>query len=268
MARPIQDEFKSKSKWSRRGAAELLQRHGLAFDVLLRRDIASTYSACTGDVWFIPAAVQSLVWSRHAMTNERSRAPYIEECRHCMCDEHRPLDAVLKYAGRFGPDGLARSLEGYRTIFAGWRALFDPPPSSPQDLLANQKRIMDAVQTGVTPDGAKRSIHGIGPWLGFAPHKIHLIWQESWWEDASSDDMYQPLGSVAGKGIRELAKAGVIDESKARGLQLDDDENDGVSGFGTALLAHSLTRELAGEVAGTRVMHVNSGLYELGYRGN
>jgi len=266
--RPIQLEFQAKSKWSRRGAADLLHRHGHRFDEELRREyVVDAYAACEKDAWFVPAAIQALVWSRHAQPKDDAWDEYVEECRRCFADRNRRVSGVAQWAGRFGGDGLARSLDGYRDLFVGLRESFEQPMQSPGDLRKNQELIMQAVMQGIGPSGKTCNVHGIGPWLGFAPHKIHMIWMQAWWPRQDSNIVYQPLGSVASRGLRVLAKAGIINEADARELQVDDDESDGPSGFGSVVLAHGLQQSLAEEIVGGRVMHINSALYELGFRG-
>lgn len=108
-------------------------------------------------------------------------------------------------------------------------------------------------------------LHGVGPWLAFAPHKILAILRDEWWREPSLDEVVQPLGGPVMRALRILIKDGFIDTVPFAGRYKDSDEP-GIEAFGDLYLAHDAQRILA-RAAGTNVLQINGGLYQLGYRG-
>lgn len=244
--------------------AELLVRNGARFDRELREQhLVDAFELCQGNPWFVPSALLALRWSRHAMHTDTRWLDYFNVGRRYMAG-HEVLDEMRLHAGRFGPVAFTRALEGYRALFrARQRELFDRWPASPEDLLANQVALIGVFGANVL-SGDTGSTVGIGPWLGLAPHKILLIWQLDWWTDSQSDRVMQPLGSVVTRALRRLARDRVIDREAVHLLPRE--AEDRADAYGTVVIAQGIQQRLA-DLVGGRVMHVNSGLYELGYEG-
>jgi len=244
--------------------AELLMRHGARFDRELREQyLVEAFDLCRGDAWFVPAALLALRWSRHAQHTDEGWQEYFDAGRRYMGGDE-VLDEMRPHRGRFGEAAFVRAIEGYQALLrAKRRELFDRWPASPGDMRENQEALIAVFGAGVL-HGATGSTIGIGPWLGLAPHKILLIWQRDWWADPQSDRVFQPLGSVVTRALRRLARDGVVDRDEVRLLPRE--EEDRAEAYGTVAIAQGIQQRLA-DLVGGRVMHVNSGLYELGYEG-
>jgi hypothetical protein len=244
-----------------RTVGELLGRHGLEFDRLLNSMVRDSMSAAQGSPPLAIYCAEALIWTRHA---QRGDGFMRAACDYLINGTSEALELATEAAWRFGPETLGNALQAFRELLAD-AGISDLPVSIPE-LQRLQGECMNLVATAKD----NHRMRGLGPWLFLAPFKIHITYHPELWDDQDLDAATMPLGMAVGRSLKELMRGEII----AKGAVPEIDEDDYLTSgqaFLDALADVVLWQEqqrLLAEAGSSRVHHINSGLYEMGYKGN
>ena len=257
----VYDEYRRLRPKKAQSVAKFLARVGHRLDRELQASILKTKELLHHLPPLAAYCAEALVWTRHARNSNEFLATagdYITGPNEVL------LDAAEGFHGRFGPDRLRRTLQAMRDFCLVLRD--GDLPDSPSTLKRYQDDCMERVATAKST----YSLSGVGPWLFLAPFKMHVTQDEKYWDSSETNQILMPLGIQVERALRMLHADGIITDA----LPPDDygySETPGdeafLSAMGHVAEAQGVQKSLA-ELGGSYVPHINSGLYELGYRGD
>lgn len=205
---------------------------------------------------FSLAVVESLIWARYAKDKKRF---FDLALNYLRMEDDQVFKEAKNLAWRFGPESL-------KTILRSWKSLLDElrPVGLPQHFSSKElaKFQQDYVLTKANKLVGISRLSQIGPWVFCGPFKILAAYRRDLWSDPGLDDVWMSLGFQVIQGLRFLSRQGFKDIN----LELLNEEEPGlIAGLGTVVLAQKFQKKLA-DFAESRVLHINSGLFELGKR--
>lgn len=173
----------------------------------------------------------------------------------------RSLKGILKSNQRFGPERLQDAVHMWREIYCKYAVNnnIDFAVCDIKNIVAGQKDMLKIACRLLDEDEVK----GVGPWLFCFPFKTLVAYRIKLWDKRGCNDLLMPLGLEVIRGIRKIIRK-KLEYTQGYDTSLFQEEEGGLKeGMGTVYLAQGLLQKIA-LLAGSNVMHVNSGLYLLG----
>ncbi|WP_437648854.1 hypothetical protein [Sorangium sp. So ce362] len=180
-----------------------------------------------------------------------------------------PADA-MRFLDTRAPHIKMQYKRGYRpnanpiAYLESWGAVLDEPKvPAPPDGTTNAHGLVRFHQDAFTALKVldwKHERSWLGPWTFHGAFKIYVLHEQRLWSDANIDAVTMPMGGVAGgysfeAGWDVLVGLGVVSALP--------DAHTFADKMAVADQAHAEVQALAG-LAGSRAIHVNSGIYLLG----
>ncbi len=111
--------------------------------------------------------------------------------------------------------------------------------------------------------GIRKIPKGIGPWLFLGPFKLLAAWKPHYWGSMEFEHLLYPFGKeeVSALGFLKEQKADWLGNNLERILKIE--EQNFSTASATITQAQDIQKGLA-KVAGTHLLHINSGLNKLG----
>lgn len=255
------DEYNSLRPKNRQTVAGLLARRGRNFDERLRASIEGRRIALPGRPLLPVLCANALIWTHHG----KDDAEFMDHASQYFTDgDQGAAEDAADFHHRFGRESL-------ETVLHAMRQLCEQigRPEFPENLIALQQLQVQLIED-VAREKAAGRFRGLGPWLFPSPFKIFLTWNRRLWDDPDVDRVQLSLGTQVCRALRWLERDGII----SRGDYIDDDADDAdtsgskfLTQMGTVQMRHAQICDLA-KLAGTKALHINSALYELGYQGH
>ena len=202
---------------------------------------------------------EALLWADYAVPAEdfhELAADYFvtgdTECR----------DRAALLPGRFGPDRLIEGLDAFRQWYVEMSGGLASVGTSVAEWIRTQERTIKLVSR-MKREGQLR---GASVWLFSAPFKILADVNPESWTDPAIDQLLLPTGTQVEAAIEILEKDGVIERdawSKRSGGPKAKEWESFDEALGRQWARHQTQVELA-LLAGSRALHINSGLRLLG----
>lgn len=209
------------------------------------------------DNYFASAIATALTWTGHAIRHDTFFTTAVE---YLSTSNLRSLSQALGYSGRFGVNRLNDALQAWKAILDKAKGVVNTVCScSTEQLCAIQQRSFHIISELLD----QGQISGIGPWLFCAPFKIVAAHRQNLWTSESLDKVWMPLGLEVVRAVRSLIRERYPYFGGLHVDMLTEEEGGLKEGLGTVLLVQNGSKKIA-EIAKTRVLHINSGLYLFG----
>lgn len=213
------------------------------------------------DAYKIPlgylSILSSLTWPGHA----KDLNPfYTHGEKYLSSGDKNELELAVENAGRFGKDALNNTLRSwYVLIQESGFAEYDFKTLSVTEYYNVQRKVFDCLKKLIKD----KKISGIGEWFLYAPFKIFLEYRKDLWNDKQIDKVKMPIGGGVCKAIQKLIKNKNKYVSSYHSSDFKVENSRIMDNFSTAEMVHSISLQIANDLD-TRVLHVNSGLFQLG----
>jgi hypothetical protein len=239
---------------TRTGLLDGLAARGKAMNRSLATAFDSMCEEIPGELWFPLAVAYALVWSGHAVEDEDYGENAVE---YLLTGEEELLSGLAHWSGRNGGACLQSAL-------SGWRGLMEivPVPNTRTIGARELCEFQEGLLTIAGDRNIRGGLHGIGPWVFCGPFKVLALMRRDLWSDEALDELYMPLGLEVERGLGALKRQG-FGVPKALLPTRFVREGNFMGGMARLVLAQRFQQTLA-RSARMRVLHINSGLYELG----
>jgi hypothetical protein len=230
--------------------ARELAAEGRRFDEELSENVRARCSVLPVAPSFHKAIVEAARWAGWADGDEWS----VDALRYL---ETQAPHLRSQYRGYRGGGRLLPYLDTW------CRILLHPDVPSPPGATTSGHQVVRFARDALTALKQLEWQHeraGLGPWTFFGAFKIYLLHEQRLWTEPSIDAIVLPLGGGDGGhsfegGWENLRQLGFVD-ALPPGRRFEE-------GLVRTEIAHASVLRLAG-LAGTRALHVNSGIYRLG----
>jgi len=233
---------------------DLLARRGEHMSLEICSDQQDLIDIYGIDNYFAVAVANALTWTGHAIRHD---AFYASAVDYLCTGSLVSLSRAEAFSGRFGVERLNDALRSWKLSLDKMSSVIQAIHScGAEELYAIQQNCLTTISQLLD----QRQISGIGPWLFCAPFKIVAAHRRDLWSSESLDEVWMPLGLEVVRAVRNLIRSGY---TYFRGLylgMLDEEEGGLKEGLGTVLLVQNGSKKIA-QIAKTRALHINSGLY-------
>ena len=204
---------------------------------------------------FHVAILHSLHWSGHAKYNLRYFDAGLRLLSGTVIVGRVDIE---RYAWRYKNGSLSAALTTWQKILQRARTV-----NLGNCAATRISEYQDQLLTAAGPLRQTHELRGVGPWLFCGPFKIILAHRTALWKNQAIDRIRMPLGLEVIRGIRYLrrkrhAEFGTFDLNL-----LNETEGGLFEGMGTVIMVQDACQRFA-ERMGTRLLHINSGLYCVG----
>jgi hypothetical protein len=238
---------------TRERVGELLGREGRRFDVELHEILQRTRLGLPGVPELALWMAHALAWAQYAAYDD----DFMAAASDFLADgSAETLETATGFSQRFGPGRLRDALLAFRDWFTEMRRSFGAVTPDAARLKALQERSLQVVQR-LKEDGGGR---GVGLWLFAAPFKIMAVAHQGLWADEALAALLMPTGTQVNRALATLRADRVI---QIESIVLEGGEGTFEDEYANLWTLQLPQRDLA-RAAGTSVLHVNSGLYQLG----
>jgi hypothetical protein len=236
--------------------AKNLAASGNVLDFEIGRTTKQLVNTFHEDNLFLIAIAQSLTWTGHAIDKE----DYFKNTLNFLnTGAQDVLSDIAISAGRYGQEKLQATLYNWRELLAKLKLPPDLSKSSMEEIILFQ----DAAYKIACMERRKERIMGIGAWLFCAPFKIILNFRDELWKNDRIDEVLMPLGLEVVRGVKKLIKQRYSYSRFIEEGDLSETEGDIIEGLATIHIVQHLSKEIAKD-SKSIVLHINSGLWELG----
>jgi hypothetical protein len=250
----LHDDVKNAWKRGRASVAQLLAEIGERFDLDISIEVASALSFYPSDNLFHKCASEAAIWAGFVK-------PEDPDWRQ----------GAIAYLETGAPHHVAQYRKGHRAAsnpiayLDSWSVVLNHPnvPVAPtkRTTSAELVRFYQDSFSALKQAEWRKDRHWLGPWTFLGAFKIYLLHESRLWLDPAIDAIVLPMGGREDLGYSfehgwsALTKLGIV-----TGLPAGDDFDRKLA---ASQQAHAEVQSLAG-AAGTRALHLNSGIYVLG----
>jgi hypothetical protein len=247
---------KVKSSGSISEVALFLGKTGVPFNEKIYLCVKKLITSYPKIPLFTLAIVESLIWARYA----KDRKHFFDlAINYLIRGDEQIFNKINDFAWRFGPEKLKAVLES-------WKILINRLEISKILHLFSSKQLFTFQQNALNEAANLykiKKIPQIGAWIFCGPFKIISAYRKDLWNGLDLDEIWMPLGFQVVRGLRFLKQKGYDIP-----IELLKEEEPGLlEGMGTVMIAQNLQKHFA-KLAKTRLLHINSGLFQLGEEKN
>ncbi|OGU73052.1 MAG: hypothetical protein A2V93_07270 [Ignavibacteria bacterium RBG_16_34_14] len=228
---------------------------GKEMDEYISENIHWLQDKYSSSTLFHNAIIFPLTWTGHAVDSPPYHSAAIQYLKRGK-KEH--LEKAISKYGRYGEEKLHQILISWKTILEHFDD-YDFEKLKEDKFVLIQDELWKLTYKLIQ----ENKIRGIGNWILFAPFKIILAYRYRLWKNKETDKIKMPLGLEVIRGIRKLIKRKSKYVEGYDTYMFMEEEGGLVEGKAIIELVHSISKKIAGDYD-TRVIHVNSGLYQLG----
>lgn len=248
----LRDKIKSIKPFSEGKGALILAQAGELLNGEIHARMKQLINLYPKAPLFTLSIPESLIWARYA---KREKYFFELSLNYFIKGNKQIFKEIEKFSWRFGPEKLEVVLKSWKTLLNELEISKIPQSFSPKHLSIFQQSALNKA----TNLFKIKKIPQVGAWIFCGPFKILAAYRKNEWNDLELDEIWMPLGFQVVRGLRFLRQLGW-----SIPLQLLDEEEPGLlEGMGTVVIAQNFQKSLA-NLAGSRVLHINSGLFKLG----
>jgi len=251
----LRNQIRKLKPFNEQKAAQFLAQAGVPFNEKICSHVEGLIKSYPEASLFNISVVESLIWARYARREKRFYGlglDFLEKGSNQIFKETKNL------AWRFGPDKLEKVLKS-------WKILLDElsPIKLFRDFSLRELSEFQHKQAHGKADilSKTKKLPQMGPWIFCGPFKILGAYRKDLWEDKNLDKILMPLGFQVIRGLRFLRRQGCLNIDTQ--LLIEEEPSFGMDAMGTVFIAQDFQKGLAA-LAGSRILHINSGLFELG----
>lgn len=253
----VREEYAQLKPKTLDAVADLLARCGQEYDQWLHDMIRATREKNDGRIDVCVWMAEALAWATFAVRHDDF---FANASRFFEDGDPDALSAAAEFPGPYGQDGrLRQAMISFRRLFEARVSQLANPAAEPsrwiriqEYALRDAQRLKDSDQLG-----------SVGAWLFCAPFKILAVAHPSAWGPRDLDRLIMPTGAQVDRALEMLKKDGV-----GAPQRLPSSGGGGLAADVADLFATQQFQVQISKCASASVLHINSALYQLGYRGH